>query len=234
MTRTTCARSPAVPAVPVGAACRGRDGASCWRRRSCAVALTAPDPTSTVGHHGGPRGPRRHHHIDADQRARPSSTSSADAATGGYWLAASDGAVFGFDAPCFGSAAGLALTSPVVGMAATADDGGYWLVAADGGVFAYGDARFAGSMGAVHLTRPVVGMAADTATGGYWLVAADGGVFTFGAPFEGSAGALEAQLAGGGDGAPRPTTAGTGWWPPTAGSSPTATPASRGRWGRCT
>jgi N-acetylmuramoyl-L-alanine amidase len=76
-------------------------------------------------------------------------------------------------------------------MAATPDDGGYWLVAADGGVFAYGDARFAGSMGAVHLTRPVVGMATDGATGGYWLVASDGGVFTFGAPFEGSAGALE-------------------------------------------
>ena len=75
-------------------------------------------------------------------------------------------------------------------MAATPDDGGYWLVAADGGVFAYGDARFWGSMGAVHLTRPVVGMAVDTATGGYWLVASDGGVFSFDAPFAGSAGAL--------------------------------------------
>ncbi len=152
--------------------------------------LGSPPPTSTVGHHGVPPA-----HA-ASTTSMPTSDSpivdvSADAATGGYWLAASNGAVFGFNAPGFGSAAGLALTSPVVGIAATADDGGYWLVAADGGVFSYGDARFAGSMGAVHLTRPVVGMAADTATGGYWLVAADGGVFTFGAPFEGSAGALK-------------------------------------------
>ncbi len=116
---------------------------------------------------------------------------ASDAPTGGYWLVASNGAVFGFNAPVVGSAAALALSSPVVGMAPTPDGGGYWLVAADGGVFAYGDARFHGSTGALHLTRPVVGMAVDDATGGYWLVAADGGVFSFDAPFAGSAGALK-------------------------------------------
>jgi N-acetylmuramoyl-L-alanine amidase len=116
---------------------------------------------------------------------------SADTATGGYWLAASDGEVFGFNAPNEGSAGGLALASPVVGMAPTPDDAGYWLTASDGGVFSYGDARFAGSMGAVRLNRPVVGMAVDTATGGYWLVASDGGVFAFGAPYEGSTGAMK-------------------------------------------
>jgi N-acetylmuramoyl-L-alanine amidase len=115
---------------------------------------------------------------------------STDTASGGYWIVASDGEVFGFNAPYQGSAGGLALASPVVGMAPTPDDAGYWLAASDGGVFAYGDARFAGSMGAVHLNRPVVGMAVDTATGGYWLVAADGGVFAFGAPYEGSTGAM--------------------------------------------
>jgi N-acetylmuramoyl-L-alanine amidase len=140
-----------------------------------------------------------HHQVQAAQRAITTSAPTsdapvvdvaADAATGGYWLVASNGAVFNFNAPALGSAGSLALTSPVVGMAATADDGGYWLAAADGGVFAYGDARFDGSMGAVRLTKPVVGMALDRATGGYWLVASDGGVFTFDAPFEGSAGAL--------------------------------------------
>ncbi len=140
-----------------------------------------------------------HHHVQAAQRAITTSSPvsdapivdvAADAATGGYWLVASNGAVFNFNAPALGSAGSLTLSSPVVGMAATADDGGYWLVAADGGVFAYGDARFDGSMGAVHLTKPVVGMALDRVTGGYWLVASDGGVFTFDAPFEGSAGAI--------------------------------------------
>jgi N-acetylmuramoyl-L-alanine amidase len=115
---------------------------------------------------------------------------SADTATGGYWLAASDGGVFAFNAPALGSAGNLVLASPVVGMAATPDDGGYWLAGSDGGVFSYGDARFAGSMGAVRLNKPVVGMAVDRVTGGYWLVASDGGVFSFGAPFQGSTGAM--------------------------------------------
>ncbi len=152
--------------------------------------LVTPNPHRTVGHH------RAMPDHAATTTAQPVSGApivdvAADAATGGYWLVASNGAVFNVDAPALGSAGTLPLTSPVVGMTATPDDGGYWLTAADGGVFAYGDARFAGSMGAVHLTRPVVGMALDRATGGYWLVASDGGVFAFDAPFEGSAGALK-------------------------------------------
>jgi hypothetical protein len=65
-------------------------------------------------------------------------------------------------------------------MAATPDGGGYWLVAADGGIFSFGDARFAGSTGALRLQRPIVGMAPTPDGAGYWLVAADGGVFNFG------------------------------------------------------
>ncbi len=114
----------------------------------------------------------------------------ADPATGGYWLAASNGAVFAFGAPFYGSAGSLSLNQPIVGMAATPDGGGYWLVARDGGIFAYGDARFQGSMGGRALNQPIVGMAGDPATGGYWLVAADGGIFAFGAPFLGSTGAI--------------------------------------------
>ena len=105
---------------------------------------------------------------------------------------ASDGGVFSYgDAPFEGSAGGLALTKPIVGMAATPDGGGYWLVASDGGVFSYGDAPFEGSAGGLALTKPIVGMAATPDGGGYWLVASDGGVFSYGdAPFEGSAGGL--------------------------------------------
>jgi N-acetylmuramoyl-L-alanine amidase len=113
---------------------------------------------------------------------------ATDQATGGYWLVASDGGVFSFNAPFYGSAGAIPLVRPVVGAASTPDGGGYWLVASDGGVFSFGDARFYGSTGGIVLNRPVVGMAAAPDGGGYWLVASDGGIFTFGdAPFRGSA-----------------------------------------------
>ena len=111
---------------------------------------------------------------------------------GGYWMVARDGGVFAFgDAPFAGSAAGIPLSSPVVGLARTPTGNGYWLAAADGGVFAFGDARFFGSMGGTRLSRPIVGMAATPTGDGYWLVASDGGVFAFGdARFKGSTGAM--------------------------------------------
>ncbi len=111
---------------------------------------------------------------------------ASDLTTDGYWVVASNGGVFSFGAPFFGSAGALPLVRPVVGMAATPDGGGYWLVASDGGIFSFGDARFHGSTGAITLHAPVVGMQGHPG-GGYWLVARDGGIFSFGAPFEGSA-----------------------------------------------
>ena len=81
-------------------------------------------------------------------------------------------------------------------MAATPGGGGYWLVASDGGIFTFGDARFFGSIGAVHLNAPIVAMAAAPDGGGYWLVASDGGIFTFGdARFFGSTGGPPPQRA---------------------------------------
>ena len=109
----------------------------------------------------------------------------------GYRMVASDGGVFAVRAPYFGSAGGMKLNRPMVGIAASPGGQGYWLVASDGGVFAFGDARFAGSAGALHLNQPVVGMAATPSGRGYWLVARDGGVFAYGdAGFFGSAGSL--------------------------------------------
>ena len=120
------------------------------------------------------------------------SAAASDLGTSGYWLVASDGGVFNYgDAAFHGSAGGLHLNAPIVGMAATPDGGGYWLVASDGGVFNYGDAAFHGSAGGLHLNKPIVGMAATPDGGGYWLVASDGGVFNYGdAAFHGSAGGL--------------------------------------------
>jgi hypothetical protein len=111
----------------------------------------------------------------------------------GYWLVASDGGIFNYgpSAKFEGSAGGIHLNQPIVGMAATADGGGYWLVASDGGIFNYGDAAFHGSAGSIHLNKPIVGMAATPDGGGYWLVASDGGIFAYGdAKFYGSAGSI--------------------------------------------
>jgi len=103
------------------------------------------------------------------------------AATPGYWLTASDGGVFSFNRPFYGSTGSLHLNQPIVAMAATHDDGGYWLAAADGGIFAFGDARFAGSLPyeGKH-TAKVVDIVGDPANFGYLLIESDGTVWDFG------------------------------------------------------
>ncbi len=115
---------------------------------------------------------------------------AVDPATRGYWLVASDGGIFSFNAPFLGSTGALRLNKPIVGMAPTPNGAGYWLVASDGGIFTFGNAPFYGSTGNIALNRPVVGMGVDQATGGYWMVASDGGIFSFNAPFYGSTGAI--------------------------------------------
>jgi hypothetical protein len=78
----------------------------------------------------------------------------------GYWEVRSDGGVFAFgDAAFYGSAGGIHLAKPIIGITATADGRGYWLLASDGGVFSFGDAKFYGSTGGLTLNAPVVGMA---------------------------------------------------------------------------
>ncbi len=111
---------------------------------------------------------------------------AADPATGGYWLVASDGGIFTFHAPFYGSTGAERLNKPIVGMAAVADGSGYRLVASDGGIFTF-HAPFFGSTGAEALNRPVIAGMNDNSGNGYWLVASDGGIFTFHAPFYGSA-----------------------------------------------
>jgi len=64
---------------------------------------------------------------------------AADRSGNGYWLVGSDGGIFAFgDAPFRGSAGGLSLAAPVVGIAPYVSANGYWLQGSDGGVFAYG------------------------------------------------------------------------------------------------
>jgi len=112
---------------------------------------------------------------------------------GGYWLVSANGGVFtyGADANFLGSAGGLHLSKPMVGMAAPTEPiatcivarepcaSAYWQVAADGGVFTYNSpgnvgnsegtvlgssANFLGSTGCLTLNKPIVGMAASPDT----------------------------------------------------------------------
>ena len=130
---------------------------------------------------------------------------------GGYWIAGVDGSVYAFgSAPFKGSAGGLKLNKPMVGLAPTPSGQGYWLVASDGGIFSFGDATFRGSTGGMRLNRPIVGMASTPTGAGYWLVASDGGIFAFGdAAFFGSTGALRLNkpIVG-----MAPTRSGRGYW----------------------
>jgi hypothetical protein len=105
----------------------------------------------------------------------------------GYFEAASDGGIFAFTVPFYGSMGGKPLNQPIVASAADTLTGGYYEVASDGGIFAF-NAPFEGSMGGKPLNEPIVGMAYDTRTGGYYEVASDGGLFAFTAPFYGSMG----------------------------------------------
>jgi hypothetical protein len=102
-------------------------------------------------------------------------------------LVASDGGIFAYNAPFYGSTGSLHLNKPIVGMVAAPDGNGYWLVASDGGIFAYGPgASFYGSAGSLPLVQPITSMAAVPDGSGYWFSAADGGLFSYSAPFYGS------------------------------------------------
>ncbi len=128
----------------------------------------------------------------ASTQAIPSVTSSTSIPSDNFWLADAQGAVWNFgSAGAYGSAAGLPLNHPIVGITATKDQAGYWLVASDGGIFSYGDATFYGSTGSIALNKPIVGLTATPDGKGYWMVASDGGIFSYGdATFYGSTGSI--------------------------------------------
>ena len=111
----------------------------------------------------------------------------------GYLMVASDGGAFAFgNAGFFGSAGGLGLVTPMVGMAQTPSGQGYWMVEASGQVLPFGDATYVGSAGQLTLAHPIVGMASTPDGRGYWLVASDGGIFAYGdAGFYGSTGSIQ-------------------------------------------
>jgi ribosomal protein L24E len=76
----------------------------------------------------------------------------------GYYMVASDGGIFAFDAPFRGSMGATKLNKPVVGMVRYGD--GYLMVGADGGIFNFSSLPFSGSLGDKPPASPVVAVAA--------------------------------------------------------------------------
>ncbi len=104
---------------------------------------------------------------------------AVDAATGGYWILTANGAVYGEDAPDYGSPSRHPLASAAVAMAAAPGGTGYWVVSRDGAVYAYGTALHAPTSDR-HLGSPIVGIAASPTGDGFWLATASGGIVRFG------------------------------------------------------
>jgi hypothetical protein len=75
----------------------------------------------------------------------------------GYWLVASDGGIFAFDAGFKGSMGGQRLNRPVTGMVRFGD--GYLMVAEDGGIFNFSSSPFLGSLGDRPPATPVTAVA---------------------------------------------------------------------------
>ncbi len=76
----------------------------------------------------------------------------------GYWLVASDGGVFAFDAAFRGSMGDVRLNKPVTGMVPFGN--GYLMVANDGGIFNFSNLPFFGSLGGNPPAKPIVAVAA--------------------------------------------------------------------------
>src|SRR2546428_10628242 len=81
-----------------------------------------------------------------------------DSAGVGYCLVASDGGIFAFQAPFYGSTGNIRLNKPVTGMVRFGN--GYLMVASDGGIFNFSDKQFFGSLGDNPPARPIVAGAA--------------------------------------------------------------------------
>ena len=134
----------------------------------------------------------------------------------GYFMVASDGGVFAFNATFSGSCPSLSggCSGAAVGVAPDGTGMGYWLVTATGHVYAFGDARPFGSPGqqSSHITSIV-----RTPDGeGYWILDANGTVFPYGDATD------YGSLPGGAAGGLNPATAifatsdGQGYWVATA------------------
>jgi hypothetical protein len=97
----------------------------------------------------------------------------------GYYMVASDGGVFAFNASFAGSCPGIGgCGGPAVAVAPDASGNGYWLATATGNVYAFGDAPYFGAPGPQ--SSAITSMVRTPDGRGYWLLDADGQVFAYG------------------------------------------------------
>lgn len=107
-----------------------------------------------------------------------------DADDVGYAILGTDGGVFTYETPFYGSR-GRGYIQDVVGIAKRPQNDGYWIVSSNGEVFPQGAAASLGSPTA--LVEPIVRIAATHTGNGYWLLDKTGDVIRFGdAPYLGS------------------------------------------------
>lgn len=98
----------------------------------------------------------------------------------GYWVVGTDGGVFAYGVPFYGSRGSNNDGSPMVGIAADPLNRGYWICTKDGTVFSFGEAGHYGSRHGLSIPAPVTKIVAHPIGRGYWLVCEDGTVYAYG------------------------------------------------------
>ncbi len=97
----------------------------------------------------------------------------------GYFMVASDGGVFAFNAPFEGSCYSIGgCSGPAVAVVPDATGNGYWVVTATGHVYAFGDAPNYGSPG--QQGTPITSAVATPDGRGYWIMDGAGQIFNYG------------------------------------------------------
>jgi hypothetical protein len=97
----------------------------------------------------------------------------------GYYMVASDGGVFAFNANFAGSCPGIGgCSGAAVAVAPDSSGNGYWLATATGNVYTFGDAPYFGAPGP--RSSPITSMVRTPSGKGYWVLDANGQVFGYG------------------------------------------------------
>ncbi len=105
---------------------------------------------------------------------------AVDQATGGYWVADSNGTVYSSNAPSLGSLAQTPHTGSVVAIAATPAGVGYWLVTSTGEVFPFGHAQNFGGLSPTTRGQTITAIGPTPDGLGYYLLSATGGITIYG------------------------------------------------------
>lgn len=103
----------------------------------------------------------------------------------GYIVVGTDGGIFAYGAPFFGSVPGLGIQARIIAGAWTLTGLGYWLLGSDGGIFSFGDAPYHGAFNvlskATRGTRKPIGIVSKG--NGYRIIVLD--PTRDGSPFDG-------------------------------------------------